>query len=163
MFTGEWWHVQFSNPPCGPSTPYTEAGQTAQPYPAVALVTASEIRQPVGGSLCKYDNTMGKSNNQISFKSGFLLGDVVIIFPHCSALVSIILCCNASTFCGVSIRAGNEPSRTKFEISQSRRRPLLGPSAGWKCLVLWYLRHCAKWALTHGKYMWNAWRQCKYH
>ena len=73
----------------------------------------------MGGSLCKYDNTMGKSNNQISFKSGFLLDDVVIIFPHCSALVSIILCCNASTFCGVSIRAANEPAQSlKLKIPE---------------------------------------------
>ena len=124
MFTGEWWHVQFSNPPCGTGTPYTEAGQTAQPYPAVALVKASEICQPVGGSLCKYDNTMGKSNNQISFKSGFLLDDVVIIFPHCSALVSIILCCNASTFCGVSIRAGNKPSQS-FKLIITEKAPTM--------------------------------------
>ena len=32
---------------------------------------------------------------------------------------------------------------------QSRRRPLLGPSPGWKCpLALSHLRHYAKWAVT---------------
>ena len=37
-------------------------------------------------------------------------------------------------------------------ISQSRRRPLLGPSPGWKWLLaLSHLRHYAKWVLTHSK------------
>ena len=46
----------------------------------------------------------------------------------------------------VWIRAANEPS-AKF--SQSQRKPLLGPSPGWKCpLALSDLRHYAKWALT---------------
>ena len=51
----------------------------------------------------------------------------------------------------LSDRAENKPS-AKF--SQSRRRPLLGPSPGWKTLLalaLSHLRHNAKHALTHGK------------
>ena len=42
------------------------------------------------------------------------------------------------------------------KISQSWRRPLLGPSPGWKCLLtLSHLRHYAKWAPQHGKWTWN--------
>ena len=41
------------------------------------------------------------------------------------------------------------------EIAQSRRRPLLGPSPGWKRLLpLSHLRHYAKWTLTP-QLMWN--------
>ena len=46
-------------------------------------------------------------------------------------------------------RAWNEGCRRLREVSQSQRRPLLGPSPGWKrLLVLSHLRHYAKQTLT---------------
>ena len=38
---------------CRPGPEDTEAGQAAQPHPPVEAVEAGEIREPVGGSLCK--------------------------------------------------------------------------------------------------------------
>lgn len=34
-------------------SPDTEAGQAAQPHPPAEAVQAGQIREPVGGSLCK--------------------------------------------------------------------------------------------------------------
>ena len=53
---------------------------------------------------------------------------------------------DSDTGVALTTRAANEPS-AKF--SKSQRRPLLGPSPGWKCLLaLSHLRHDAKQALT---------------
>ena len=45
---------ELSNPARGPRPPDYPAGQTAQPHPPATPLPIGQIRQPMGGGLCKY-------------------------------------------------------------------------------------------------------------